>query len=80
MENAQTQVAQGVNKMTEVYIMFIMLIIVFISWFIGYFANGFFLCHFDLASCWNGITIIGTWVCKYLIDSLLNSNKGEMPR
>jgi len=55
---------------------------VIVSWGIGYYANALFNMHFDLASCWSGIGAIGVGLVgllKWLVDSGLNTNKGDMP-
>lgn len=64
------------------------LITVFGSWLIGYYANALLGMHFELASCWQGITIgvsgIGgvagsayTIWKMYDTDSRFNSKAGE---
>lgn len=61
---------------------------VFCSWLIGYYANALFGMHFELASCWQGITIgvsgIGgvtgsayTIWKMYDTDSKFNSKEGQ---
>ena len=58
-------------------------LLLFLSWLIGYYANGIFGTHFDLASCWGGVgAVSGGGVLaavKYIADSWSNSEKGQMP-
>lgn len=60
------------------------------SWLIGFWLNGLFGMHFELASCWQGLLgvvgaipslygLIKQALGKYRIDSELNSEKGEKP-
>jgi len=59
------------------------LLLLFIFWSIGYFANGLYGYKFQLESCWAGLTAIGSAgvlaVLKWLIDSIWNSPNGSMP-
>lgn len=58
-------------------------LLLFLSWLIGYYANGILGTHFDLASCWGGVgAVSGGGVLaavKYIADSWGNSEKGQMP-
>ena len=58
-------------------------LLLFLSWLIGYYANGLLGTHFDLASCWGGVgAVSGGGVLaavKYIADSWSNSEKGQMP-
>jgi hypothetical protein len=64
-------------------VVFCMIISLFLFWIAGYIGNGLFGCHFDLQSCWVGLSTVGgagfTALSKYLIDSSLNSPKGHEP-
>ena len=57
-----------------------MFLILFVFWSIGFFANGLFNYHFDLASCWGGVAALsgsGTLAAvKYIYDSKYNSTDG----
>lgn len=61
------------------------------SWLLGFWLNGLYGFHFELASAWTGILgivgavpslygLIRQSLGKYKIDSELNSGMGEMPR
>ena len=55
---------------------------VFISWAIGYYANALFGMHFQIESCWMGLSsalvgLIGFF--KWAIDSSKNSLEGQLP-
>ena len=58
-------------------------LLLFLSWLIGYYANGLLGTHFDLASCWGGVgAVSGGGVLaavKYIADSWGNSERGQMP-
>lgn len=60
-----------------------MAIFVFVAWAVGYFANGLYNYHFELASCWAGIGAMGVGLVglfKYITDSSpWNTTKGNMP-
>lgn len=60
------------------------------SWLLGFWLNGLFGFKFELASCWQGLTmVIGaipslytlskSGLGKYRVDSELNSKLGERP-
>ena len=63
---------------------------VMISWGVAFWANGLWDTHFDLGSCWQGITVVATgmvsvatfaampYVEKW-INSKYNSEPGESP-
>ncbi|GMB00450.1 hypothetical protein [Pelosinus sp. IPA-1] len=59
------------------------LIFVFLSWAVGYYANGLYGSKFELASCWQGLAAIGSpgllGLLKWIIDSFANSAKNKMP-
>lgn len=69
-------------------IMMIFLCLVMISWLYGYWANALYGMHFELSSCWSGITVVVTglggvaalakaaWT-KYGMDSRYNSEPGR---
>jgi hypothetical protein len=60
-----------------------MIFCVFLLWAIGYIANGFYGYHFELQSCWTGLSTVGSAgflaAIKYLIDSMLNTARGTKP-
>jgi hypothetical protein len=60
-----------------------MTITTFLFWAVGYFANGLYLCHFDLGSCWTGMGAIATagtaGFGKWWVDGKYNSGSGIMP-
>lgn len=62
-----------------------------VSWLAGFWLNGLYGFHFELASCWTGLLgIVGAApslyglvrqsLGKYRIDSELNSPQGEKPK
>ena len=66
------------------------ILLVLLSWAIGYYANGFFGYKFDLGSIWQGlgacvaaitglITMAGTSLAKLYVNSRYNSPQGEKP-
>ncbi|MCI1750944.1 MAG: hypothetical protein LKI17_06440 [Megasphaera cerevisiae] len=68
-------------------VMMIFLCAVMVSWLIGYWSNALWGKHFDLNSCWSGVTVVITglggivalakaaWT-KYGMDSRYNSTAG----
>ena len=71
-------------------IMMIFLCFVMFSWGVAFWCNGLFETHFDLGSCWQGITVVATGLVtvagfaampyvKFYISSKWNSNNGEPP-
>ncbi len=58
-------------------------LLLFVSWEIGYFLNGFFGYKFPVESAWQGfITLSGAGMVnmgRYFIDSWKNSEQGKMP-
>ena len=56
---------------------------VFLLWALGYIANGFYGYHFELQSCWAGLSTVGSAgflaAIKYLIDSTFNTARGTGP-
>lgn len=71
--------------------MLFFLFVVMISWLYGYWSNAINGTHFELASCWSGVTVVitglggvaalaGAGWSKYHIDSKYNTAMGEMPR
>ncbi len=72
-------------------IILFLVILVLISWFVGYYANGFFGKKFELGSVWQGLgacvtaitgllTVAGVQLGKHYVDSKFNSPTGEKPR
>ena len=71
-------------------LMMMFLCFVMFSWGVAFWANGLYETHFDLSSCWQGITVVATglvtvasfaampYVEKW-IDSRYNSEPGEPP-
>jgi hypothetical protein len=71
-------------------VMMLFLVAVMVSWLVGYWANALYGMHFDLSSCWSGVTaVIGgiatvvglgkaCWT-KYGYDSRFNSARYAMP-
>jgi hypothetical protein len=59
------------------------LLFIMLSWAIGYYANGLLGYHFELQSCWAGLSTIGSAgflaAVKYFVDSWLNTERGEKP-
>ena len=67
-----------------------LVVLVLFSWFIGYYANGFYGFKFDLGSVWQGLgacvtaisgllTVAGVQLGKHYVDSRYNSQAGEKP-
>lgn len=57
-------------------------VFILVSWGIGYYANGLYGYKFDINSCWQGVSAVGVGLVgllKWLIDSVHNSEKGDMP-
>ena len=71
-------------------LMMLFLCFVMFSWGVAFWANGLYETHFDLGSCWQGITVVATglvtvasfaampYVEKW-IDSKYNSEVGTPP-
>lgn len=87
-EWAENQWVSLVVMMT-LMLMFTVLLIT-LSWLIGYWSNGLFGTKFELQSCWAGIGAVGTGMLsvagmagaawsKYYTDSKLNSEAGKSP-
>lgn len=68
-----------------------LVVCVLLSWFIGYYANGFFSYKFELSSVWQGLgacvtaitgllTVAGVQLGKHYVDSRYNSAAGEKPK
>lgn len=66
------------------------LLLVLLSWLIGYWANAIYHTTFELESCWSGVAAIGTGLgsvaalataawAKYHTDSKYNSDGGNPP-
>lgn len=66
------------------------LLLVLLSWLIGYWTNAFYHTSFELESCWSGVAAIGTGLgsvaalataawAKYHTDSKYNSDDGNPP-
>ena len=69
-------------------LMFLMLVL--LSWLIGYWTNAIYHTQFELESCWSGVVAIGTGLgsvaalataawAKYHTDSKYNSDDGNPP-
>lgn len=67
-----------------------LVVCVLISWFIGYYCNGFYNMKFELNSVWQGLgacitaitgllTMAGVQLGKHYVDSRYNSQQGEKP-
>lgn len=55
---------------------------VLLSWLYGYWSNGLWGTHFEINSCWQGISACGMGLVglfKWLVDSTKNSPSGEYP-
>ncbi|MUP48904.1 hypothetical protein C3L57_06835 [Veillonellaceae bacterium M2-8] len=70
--------------------MLMFLLLVLLSWLIGYWANAIYHTSFELESCWSGVAAIGTGLgsvaalataawAKYHTDSKYNSDDGNPP-
>lgn len=66
------------------------LLLVLLSWLIGYWTNAIYHTQFELESCWSGVAAIGTGLgsvaalataawAKYHTDSKYNSDDGNPP-
>lgn len=66
------------------------LLLVLLSWLIGYWTNAIYHTSFELESCWSGVAAIGTGLgsvaalataawAKYHTDSKYNSGDGNPP-
>lgn len=56
--------------------------VVLFSWLYGYWSNGLYHTHFEIASCWQGISACGMGLVglfKWLVDSSKNSEQGVFP-
>ena len=71
-------------------LMMLFLCFVMLSWGVAFWCNGLFDTHFDLGSCWQGITAVATGLVtvatfaampyiKFWISSKWNSEQGAMP-
>lgn len=71
-------------------VMMIFLCAVMMSWLVGYWANALYGMHFELSSCWSGISVVITGMAgivalagacwtKYHTDSKFNSPSGIPP-
>lgn len=71
-------------------VMMIFLFIVLFSWLFGYWSNALRGTHFELMSCWSGVTAVGGGIAtivglakaawtKYGYDSRFNSARYSMP-
>lgn len=57
-------------------------LVVLLSWLYGYWSNGLWGTHFEINSCWQGISACGMGLVglfKWLVDSTKNSPTGEYP-
>lgn len=55
---------------------------VLLSWLYGYWSNGLWGTHFEINSCWQGISACGMGLIglfKWLVDSTKNSPQGMYP-
>lgn len=70
--------------------MLLFLLLVLLSWLIGYWTNAIYHTSFELESCWSGVAAIGTGLgsvaalataawAKYHTDSKYNSDNGNPP-
>lgn len=70
--------------------MLLFLLLVLLSWLIGYWTNAIYHTSFELESCWSGVAAIGTGLgsvaalataawAKYHTDSKYNSDDGNPP-
>lgn len=70
--------------------MLVFLLLVLLSWLIGYWVNAIYHTQFELESCWSGVAAIGTGLgsvaalataawAKYHTDSKYNSDDGNPP-
>lgn len=70
--------------------MLMFLLVVLLSWLIGYWTNAIYHTSFELESCWSGVAAIGTGLgsvaalataawAKYHTDSKYNSDDGNPP-
>ena len=73
-----------------VIILFLVVCVLF-SWFVGFYANGFYGLKFELGSVWQGLgacvtaitgllTVAGVQLGKHYVDSRYNSAAGEKPK
>ena len=73
-----------------VIILFLVVLVLF-SWFVGFYANGFWGMKFELNSVWQGLgacvtaisgllTVSGVQLGKHYVDSRYNSAAGEKPK
>jgi len=56
--------------------------VVLFSWTFGYWSNGLYGTHFQIDSCWQGISACGmglVGLMKWLVDSTKNSPRGQFP-
>lgn len=64
---------------------------VMVSWLVGFWANALLGMHFELASCWSGISVVVTGMAgivalagacwtKYHTDSKFNTPMGQPPK
>lgn len=71
-------------------VMMIFLFLVLFSWLFGYWSNALRGTHFELMSCWSGVTAVGGGIAtivglakaawtKYGYDSRFNSARYSMP-
>lgn len=72
-------------------LMMIFLCLVLFSWLVGYWSNALRGTHFELMSCWSGVTAVGGGIAtvvglgkacwtKYGYDSRFNTPAGAMPK
>ena len=58
-------------------------LVLFLCWFIGYFANALGNTKFDLKSVWDGFAVLGgagmLAMARFAVDSFANSPRGEKP-
>lgn len=57
-------------------------LLVLLSWLYGYWSNGLYGTHFEINSCWQGISACGMGLVglfKWLVDSTKNSPAGQYP-
>lgn len=54
--------------------------LMFCLWLVAWVGNGLGYTHFDLASVWQGVTILCTLLGKWWVDSKYNSAENVPPK
>lgn len=71
-------------------VLFILLVVIVLSWLYGFWSNGLYGTHFEINSCWQGVSAVGAGIVtivglakaawtKYGLDSKYNSPEGQKP-